>query len=321
MVFNLIEKAGIACDAVRKGWIQPAPSAHAEKVITARMQQWQALSAPVEMLDKTLLKQRLGTAWYRAAWLDRRGGSVNPLAYTRGLASAAIQAGVSLFTQTPVTGYRQNSSGEWQVSTPQGSVTANQLVLASNAYVGQLSHSLRKTLVPVRTAQIASEPLADEYWQSILPQGEAASDASHLLTSFRITPDKRLVMGGAYATGGDESMALFNALKCAAQRRFPQLSAIKWVYQWSGYLAITPPHLPQIYQLAERCYAPIGCNGRGIAMSTMTGKQLAGLLTHGEPAACAIPVVQPQPRILHPLRHIGISTQVIWASIKDKFKV
>lgn len=321
LVFSLIEKNTISCDAIRKGWIQPAPSKRAEKEILSRMQQWESLGAPVEMLDKGSLSERLGTSWYQAAWLDRRGGSVNPLAYTRGLANAVIRSGVSLFTHTPVIEYRQNTSGTWEVLTKKGKITANQLVIATNAYIGELAGKFRKSIIPVRTAQIASEPLATEDWQKILPQGEAASDASHLLTSFRITPEKRLVMGGAYATGGDENQAMFDALKRAAKNRFPFIKNINWQYKWSGYLAITPPHLPQIYTLGERCYAPIGCNGRGIAMSTMTGKQLAQLIIHENTQACAIPIVAPTAHQFHRFRNLGIAANVSFANFRDKYRI
>ncbi len=321
LLFSLIKKHNISCEAIQKGWIQPAPSKRAEKEIISRMQQWEKLSAPVEMLDKATLTEKLGTDWYQAAWLDKRGGSVNPLGYTRGLAKAAIKAGATIFTQTPVIEYTKTSSGEWKVTTPMGSVTANHLIIATNAYIGDLNQSIKKAVVPVRTAQIASKPLQESDWQRILPDGEMASDASNLLTSFRLTPEKRLVMGGAYATGGDENSAMFNALRQAANNRFPTMKHITWEYTWSGYLAITPPHLPQIYCLDENCYAPIGCNGRGISMSTMTGKQLAQLIISGDKEACDIPVVKPQSHAFHEFRNIGISANVILAGIRDKLRI
>ncbi len=321
LVFSLIRKYQINCEAVHKGWVQPAPSNRAEKEIISRVKQWQALSAPVEMLDKDTLSKKLGTDWYQAAWLDKRGGSVNPLGYTRGLARAVIDTGIEIFTQTPVTDYKKITNNQWQVNTPNGTVTTKKLIIATNAYIGKLNQKIKTAIVPVRTAQIASEPLDKSIWGKILPHGEAVSDASHLLTSFRLTYEKRLVMGGAYATGGNENNAMFNALKQAAKNRFSDFDKIKWQYFWSGYLAITPPHLPQIYHVEENCYAPIGCNGRGIAMSTMTGKQLANVILSENHQQSSVPIVAPKAHQFHQLRNIGITANVVFSRIKDRLRM
>ncbi len=44
-----------------------------------------------------------GSTRYLAGALDRRGGSVNPLGYARGLADAAIRAGAAIHGQTAAT--------------------------------------------------------------------------------------------------------------------------------------------------------------------------------------------------------------------------
>jgi glycine/D-amino acid oxidase-like deaminating enzyme len=319
LVFSLIENYSIDCDGVRKGWIQPARSDAGLTQIESRMKQWLQRQAPVTMINPPELSARLGTDWYRGAWLDKRGGSVNPLAYTRGLAQAALQEGAKIYTHSPVTSIQKNNN-RWVIKTPQGEVLTQQLLLCTNAY-GKLDDQLRRSIVPIRTAQIASEPLLEQNWSNILPKGEAASDASRLLTSFRITADKRLIMGGAYATGGDEIPVLFNRLKKAAENRFPSIRNIRWQFHWSGYLALTPNHLPHIFELAPNCYAPIGCNGRGIAMTTATGKALAELMTGGQREACPLPISGSKPITFHQFRNIGIAANVAWCDLLDRLDV
>lgn len=320
LVFSLIKKHNIHCDAIQKGWIQPAPSSSSQREIESRCQQWQGYGAPVDMLETTKLEKQLGTRWYQSAWIDYRGGSLNPLSYARGLAQAALDIGVHIHTGSPVTHIRKDGD-VWHVSTPQGGVTANMLLLCTNAYTGKLHSSLRRSTVPIRTAQIASAPLQEEDWKIILPNGEAASDASKLLTSFRVTPDKRLIMGGAYATGGNETSRLFSRLQKASQNRFPYLEEIKWEYHWSGYLAVTKTHLPQIFQLDDHCFAATGCNGRGIAMSTVTGKALAELIISEDATQCPIHITPASPFFFHQFRHLGISTNVALCGLQDKFRL
>lgn len=351
LVFSLVDELGIQCDAVNRGWIQPARSTKALQEIAARVEQWQRFGAPVEMLSERDLAQRLGTDWYRGAWIDKRGGSLNPLAYARGLADAAIRLGVRLYEGTkvtsyePVTGTSSSSSSsdratQWRINvancpsnnaalSPSNNakhcavngkanrqVNASTLLLCTNAY-GNVNQALRRSIVPVRTGQIATAPLPNTHWQQILPRGEAASDASRILTSFRLSADKRLVMGGAFATGGGESEQMFARLVNAAQARFPFLGEVNVEFAWSGYLAITKSHLPHIFSLAPNCFAPVGCNGRGIAMSTATGKALAELLLHEKPEDCLLPVSQADPFVFHDFRNLGISASVAWNGMLD----
>lgn len=320
LVFDLIEKYQIKCDLVKKGWIQPAPSDSSTKDIEERVEQWQKYSAPVDMLNPSDLPRILGTDWYRSGWIDKRGGSLNPLSYVRGLARVAIELGVKLYTKSPVLNISKNSN-EWVLISPSGKVVAKKLLICTNAYTGDLNKKVKRSIIPIRTAQIASSPLEEGSYASILPGGEAASDASKLLTSFRITSDKRLIMGGAYATGGDENQEMFKCLKQSAKDRFPFLDKIEWAFGWSGYLGVSKTHLPQILELDVSCYSATGCNGRGIAMSTATGKALAELVVSENRKVCPIPVLKPDPFYFHEFRHLGIAASVSFNAFRDKFKV
>ena len=163
---------------------------------------------------------------------DPRGGSLNPLAYVRGLAKAAGAAGASIYAGTPLSEL-DRFGGRWAIHTPEGVLTCDSVLLCTNAY-GSNIKALQGTVIPLRTAQVASVPLDEKHAGRILPCGEAASDTQRLLTSFRITADKRLIMGGASATAGDEKASLIRHLHNAASRRFPHLGAIPWEYGWSG---------------------------------------------------------------------------------------
>ncbi|WP_084612666.1 FAD-binding oxidoreductase [Pseudogulbenkiania sp. MAI-1] len=98
LVFETIAKHEINCFPVQNGWIQPAYTGISIETIKARCNQWARRGAPVEMIPEHELEHMLGTPIFRSAWIDRRGGSINPLAYARGLATAAIKLGVSLYT-------------------------------------------------------------------------------------------------------------------------------------------------------------------------------------------------------------------------------
>ena len=148
--------------------------------------------------------------------------------------------------------------------------------------------------MPLRTAQVASRPLPKDMTASLLPGGESASDTQRLLTSFRLTADNRLIMGGASATAGDEHSGLMYYLHKGAAVRFPAFGKIPWEFGWSGYLALTPDHLPQILRVDDGYFAGVGCNGRGIAMATVTGRSIADLVCGQDEKECSVPVRRPR---------------------------
>lgn len=306
VVFDLVDAHGIECDLERNGWVQPAYTQKAVATIASRCRQWAGRGAPVEMLSPAALPQILGTGQYHGAWLDSRGGSLNPLAYVRGLAAAALKVGARVFVRTPV--LRLNSTaGRWIVHTQRGEVRAGATIVATGAYADQLVPGLRRTIIPLRTAQVATCPLPPSMRRAILPGRQAASDTRRLLTSFRVTPQHRLIMGGADATGGDSDARLVHSLHRAAKELFAHLGELQWEFGWSGLLALTEDHLPHIHAPSPGLLTALGCNGRGIAVSTALGVALAQHVLHGVEADLPLPITALRPVRLFALRNVGIA--------------
>lgn len=317
-VFGLIRQLGIRCDAENKGWIQAAHSRFALGGVERRARDWRTLGADVRMIPRAEVAGRLGTGYYHGASFDARGGSLNPLAYVRGLASAAVAAGANICTGTPATALNR-AGGRWVIRTPHGTLDCDNVLLCTNAY-GNNIEQLRATVIPLRTAQVASEPLPGNKTATILPDGEAASDTQRLLTSFRITADNRLIMGGASATARDEHDRLVRHLHHAAARRFPQLGSIRWQYGWSGYLALTRDYLPVIRRHGDGLYSGIGCNGRGIAMATVIGEQLADLVSGSVESDYAVPVSPARRMLRFKLRQPGVAVAVVANRLLDQLE-
>lgn len=314
-LFELIDRLGIACDLKRHGWIQAAHSTRALPLIKRRVREWRELGADVDMIPRYKVTNRLGTDFYPDAWFDPRGGSLNPLAYARGLVRAVVSARARVHERTPAIAI-QAENGGWRVGTPHARIRAENVVWCTNAYDSH-NADLRGTVIPLRTAQVASEPLPLERTAHILPGGESCSDTQRLLTSFRLTADNRLIMGGAGATAGDEHDGLMARLHRAARRRFPDLGDIPWEYGWSGYLALTPSHLPHILELGDGYYAGIGCNGRGIALATATGAEIAELICGKDRNECSVPITRPKRFFGYAMRHVGVAGGVLVKRLLD----
>ncbi|MFC6761760.1 NAD(P)/FAD-dependent oxidoreductase [Sulfitobacter porphyrae] len=117
--------------------------------------------------------------------------------YVHGLASAAARHGAHLHENSPVTGIRRLNGQAHRLTTPRGSVNARQVLLATGtSAVGPLSW-FRRRIVPVGAFLIVTEPLSREQLDALVPGRRNATDTRNFVSYFRVTPDNRLLFGGA----------------------------------------------------------------------------------------------------------------------------
>jgi glycine/D-amino acid oxidase-like deaminating enzyme len=316
LVFELIRKHGIACDAVRAGWIQPATSETALGGLRSRVEQWRRRGAAVEMLTRAETARLTGSSRYCGGWIDRRGGTVQPLSYVRGLAFAALRAGSRLFRHSPVVRLSR-SSGEWRVETPQGSVTSPVVVLATNAYTDHIADVVRRTIVTVPSFQVATVPLSDDLLRSILPERQSASDTWHLLRYFRLDATGRLCMGSRGVFGNAPLAVQARHHYRAVREIFPQLDGVPYEYHWGGLVAVTRDHLPRLQELGPGLLTGFGYNGRGVAMATMMGSLLARWASGSAAEELGFPVTAADPLPLHGFSQLGARVAVQYLRTLD----
>ena len=224
----------------------------------------------------------IGTDHFHGGLLDHRCGTINPMGYCRGLARAADGAGASISTGVRVTNLvRQN--GQWLIETNQGSMTAKSVVLGTNAYTDKLWPGLNKVFTPIHYFQLASSPLGAEA-NHILPGKQGLWDTGKIMFNIRRDSANRLLVGSMGKVVGTKDKGLSQRWATKQIKRiFPELGHelgdIQFEEAWHGQIAMTPDHLPRIYELDENLFTPIGYNGRGITTGTIFGKAMAELLT------------------------------------------
>ncbi len=318
LVFELVARYGIDCDAQRAGWIQPAPDEAGVRLLQARVRQWERRGAPVEWLDRPAVSAALGSELYRGGLRDRRGGTLQPLAYARGLARAAMALGARIHGRSPARRLEREGAG-WRVHTPRGSVRARTVLVCTNGYTDGLVPGLARTVVPVVSVQVASAPLSDNLRRAILPGGEAASDTRRLLVYFRLDRDGRFLIGGRGAYGDRGIRAAQARLRRFAQRLFPQLpDDLPFPFAWGGLVALTEHHLPHLVEPAPGLVAASGYNGRGIAMATAMGKVLADKASGVPDGELDFPPSRLRPIPLHGLRRPLVAAAVAVKALQDR---
>jgi glycine/D-amino acid oxidase-like deaminating enzyme len=304
LVFGLIARHGIDCEARRNGWIQPATSEGALAQLARVAEQWWRRGAAVDLLSRREVLQLTGSARYCGGLLDRRGGSVQPLSYVRGLAHALLRAGGQIFTHSPAARITR-MAGAWSIETPQGSVSSPIVIIATNAYTDSLHDELRRTIVPVPSFQVATAPIPPALRSTILPEGQVASDTSHLLRYFRLDASGRLVLGTRGTFKASPAVRHVQHHYRAVHEIYPQLKGISFEYHWGGLVALTRDRLPHLHELAQGLFAGLGYNGRGIAMATVMGRLLARRALGSPVTELGFPVTPVLPMPLHALSGVG----------------
>jgi glycine/D-amino acid oxidase-like deaminating enzyme len=316
VVFELIQRHQIDCQALQSGTLRAAVSARDSSGIRTTAAQWARRDAPVALLDVAALRHATGSARYVNALLDRRGGQVNPLGYARGLVQAAMQAGAAIFGGTPAQRVRRDGA-LWQVETPTGVVRADKLVLATNGYSDDLWSGLRRSIVPVFSAIVASEPLPEALAREIMPTRSVLYEMGRVTVYYRLGRDNRLLMGGRCAQRDIAHPHELRYLINYVERLWPALRGIRWTHAWSGQLAVTRDHYPHVHEPHDDVLVCLGYNGRGVAMSTAMGAQLAQRIIGGRAAEFDMPITTMREIPFHALWRSAVTARMIHGRIRD----
>jgi L-pipecolate oxidase len=298
LVFELIEKHNIPCSSVRNGLLFAAHSPTGLQSLERRADYWGQRGAPVKMLDRSRTAALIGSDVYRSALLERRGGTLNPLAYAHGLAAAAVRAGATLHIGARVTELAPIME-RWRAVADGGAVTASTAIVATDAYTDGFAPQIRKALIPMRAYQLVSKPLGENVRKTILPQGQSLTDTRRLFSGVRLHEDGRLhcSMDGPAFSRGRPFLAKLNR---RVRKLYPHLGDIAWDEGWSGWVGMTADEYPQLVSAAPGCFSALGYSGRGIALATILGRELARHLTGTPEDELVLPLTAPKPISVRP---------------------
>jgi glycine/D-amino acid oxidase-like deaminating enzyme len=276
LVFDIIDRFAIDCEAERMGTLHCAVGESGMAELMVRARQWQARGVPVELFGAEQTAERVGGGAYAGSLLDRRAGTVQPLGYVRGLATAAMAMGTRFYTRSPVIA-REDLGTSWRIDTASGSVTAPTVLIATDAYSIAMCSGVREEQIMLPYFNLATRPLDPALRETILPGREGVWDTAKILSSFRLDRAGRLIFGsvGALRSGGAGVHSAW--ARRTLSRLFPQLQAIAFEHEWFGMIGMTADALPRFHEHDRRIFSVSGYNGRGIAPGTTFGRDLARL--------------------------------------------
>ncbi len=316
-VFDLIARHRMDVPHRRAGWVQGAHTTAGLGEVKRRAEQWAQTGADVAVLDRTSVTEHLGSGAYLGGWVDRRGGAIQPLAYARGLARAALAAGAAVHGASPVTAMHRQD-GHWHVRAASGhTVTAARVLVCTNGYTGGLVPRLARTVVAMNSFQVATAPLSGNIQATVLPGGHVSSDTRKLLLYFRLDHEGRLIMGGRGRLSEPTADTDWAHLERVLAKVYPQAAGAPIAYRWGGRVALTQDFLPHLHEPEPGLLVDIGCMGRGIGLQTLMGAAMARYVASGDRGHLPFPVVPVQPIPLHALRLLYVSAIIAWYRLND----
>jgi len=288
LVFSVIERYAIDCQAHHDGTLHMAHSAAGARDIESRHDQWKRRGADVELLTGARCRDYCGTDKIPMALLDRRAGTINPMAYTLGLADAVRRQGGHLFEQSPVQAV-QRQGASWCVITASGVVQADRVVVSTGAYTEGEWAGIKQNFFKGYYYNVASEPLNGAAAAEVLKYGQGAWDTRMVLSSIRRDDEGRLILGSMGKMSNKPAWFVRSWADRIQRHYYPQLGKVQWQMHWTGCIDFTPDHLVKLFEPAPGIVAANGYNGRGNTTGTVMGKAFADFLVQGDPNSLPVP--------------------------------
>ncbi len=264
---------GIDCDW-RDGYLGLATTARKAEALLA----WADRMASVygftqRRIGPAELPQWIASPRFHSGVYDPRSGHLHPLKYTLGLVRAAAAAGVRLHEQSPVIALR--TGAEVQLGTASGTVSARQVLLAGNVYLGGIAPQIEPRIMPAGTYIACSEPLDPALVDRLIPSRAAVCDTNFVLDYFRPTNDQRMLYGGRVSYSTSTPRDLRESMRQRMVRTFPQLGQVKIDHAWGGFVDISMNRAPDFGRLGDNLYYLQGFSGHGLALTGLAGRVVA----------------------------------------------
>jgi glycine/D-amino acid oxidase-like deaminating enzyme len=293
-VFNLIERHEIDCSPRHHGGVFVARKQKTLQKSINLAKEFAAFGAETRILGREELPVFVRSDRYVGGVEYLDAGLVQPLAFARGLAKAAVKLGVSIYGDSPA--IKVDMDGDFhRVITADGDVRAKTVLVGTGGYLQDgIFPELEGTAYTIIAAALATHPLSDK-GSSILPLGGPVIDLDDPAVFSPIIDEYGRLVITVLLAGDTPSL---KSLSAAADRRlrraFPQLPPIEWDNFWLGRMTSTPDMLPKIARVRPGIYAMVGCQGLGITYCIAAGAEMAKL-TMGVPEKdVCVPVAPPK---------------------------
>lgn len=290
-----VEKYGIECD-LTWGYFDAAMNrGHMEDLTEAKsVMEERGFPHELRLVSASEISSVVGSKRFVGGLINEGWGHCHPLNLVRGEAKVAAALGVKIFEDARVSklDYRDENI---VVDTGWCRVTADKIVLACNAYLGDLVPKLANRMLPVGSYIIATEPLSDDLAAELLPGNHAVCDQRWALDYFRLSADRRMLFGGVATYSGLHPKDVVKKMRPKMLKVFPKLKNVKIDYHWGGFLSVGLNRIPQVGRLDARTFYAQAYAGHGVAPSHMAAQMIADAIAGDDRRLAMIEAVKHRP--------------------------
>jgi glycine/D-amino acid oxidase-like deaminating enzyme len=325
---RVCEEAGIDCDYRKTGWLNVATNPGQEQRLRVDFEAGERIGIEgLRLLSRDEIRARVNSPTYLAGLFNPASAVVNPTQLAVGLARHARELGVRVYEDSAVRGW-ERATRHGELATERGRVTAQQIVIATNAWQPPC---MPRVVTPVYSYIVATAPLSDAQWETVGWKGfETVLDKRNYFHYARRTADGRILWGGSdarYHFGSRIAPSLDSHGSTEARlgrtfhETFPQLGKIGFTHAWGGPVAITGSFHPCFGSVAGgRIHYGVGYCGHGVAVSNLGGRILRDLVLRRDTDETHLPLVGDDAYRMpaEPLRWFGASVTRSWMRRQDR---
>ncbi|MGA8261233.1 MAG: FAD-binding oxidoreductase [Arenicellales bacterium] len=271
---QFIDSEGIECDFKVPGRFHAAHGPrHYEMLARAAASQMPGLETSAYVVERSEQRRELGTDAYYGGLVYPRHASLHPARYHRGLLDRVLRAGAGMVPHCPALAIEKNGAA-FNVRTARGDLKAKDVIVASNGYTGAATAWHRRRLIPIGSYIIATEPLAADVMDRLMPTDRIISDSRKVVYYYRPSPDRtRILFGGRVSAGETDPRVSGPKLGAELARLFPELAQARISHSWAGFVAYTFDTLAHAGRHDGVHYA-MGYCGSGVSMASYLGMRI-----------------------------------------------
>ena len=271
---GLVRKHAIECEWSPRGHLTAVVDGKRAKNLRATCRMLDAVDEKYEWVEGKALADVVGTPHYHAAVFTPRTVLVNPAALCRGLGET-LPDNVDVYEESPVR--RVELGSPVQIECAEGSISASNVLLTTNAFVTRLGMLQREVFPMIACASLSRELTEDE--QATMT-GASDWGITGSATVRRTLSNRMLFRLGTYYRGdfrlsdGFRSELLAMHTK-GLRKRFPMLDRVDFEHTWAGVFCMTRNWASIFGRIESGVFASLGYAGVGLPRGTISGKLLA----------------------------------------------
>ncbi|MEM7338007.1 MAG: FAD-binding oxidoreductase [Actinomycetota bacterium] len=321
---------GIDCHYAKGGTIRVArnaPQAARQAAEIDEVREQGFTEDEIRLLDADEARRHLNATEVRSGIFFAATAAIDPALLVRGLAATVEAAGVRICEQTTV-----RRIGERSVHTTGGTVTADVVVRATEAYTRDLEGD-RLALLPVYSLMVATEPLDNAVFDEIGLAGRPTfADDRHMVIYGQRTADNRIAFGGRgvpYGFGStiDKRMEFHKPsherIRDTLVDMLPALADAEITHRWGGVLGIPRNWVPGLTYDRYRGLGTLGGYvGEGVAAANLAGRTMAELILGRDTDRTSLPWVGATARRWEPepFRWLGVRSSRAILNAADDYE-